>query len=276
MSIIESQTDRTPGARAVRTTSAMAFIVVFLLVLLPSPARADEPFDQTHARYARVLAAVVKDARVDYAKLKADPTELDAYLKAVASVPGAEFARWSEADRLALLINLYNAQTLRLIVNHYPLKSIRSIGLLPGAAWRESTVRFGGRIMTLGDLEHGMIRVEYREPRIHFALVCAAIGCPPLRSEPYVGARLGKQLDDQLRGFLAAPEKNRYDAAKNTLHLSPIFKWYATDFTEPAGSLALYVKPFLPEAQRSAFTDPAGVKVRFTEYNWALNVQPKP
>jgi hypothetical protein len=118
--------------------------------------------------------------------------------------------------------------------------------------------------------------VEYREPRIHFALVCAAIGCPPLRSEPYVGARLGEQLDDQLRRFLAEPEKNRYDATKNTLHLSPIFKWYAADFTEPAGSLVLYVKPFLPEAQHTALTDPARVKVRFTDYNWALNAQPKP
>ncbi len=276
MRIVESHTDRTPSPRATGASRALVAVGVFLLALLPAPARAAEPFDQNHARYARVLAAVVKDARVDYAKLKADPTELDVYLKAVASVPGAEFARWSEADRLALLINLYNAQTLRLIVNHYPLKSIRSIGLLPGAAWRESNVRLGGRIMTLEDLEHGIIRVEYREPRIHFALVCAAIGCPPLRSEPYVGARLGKQLDDQLRQFLAAPEKNRYDAAKNTLHLSPIFKWYAADFTESAGSLALYVKPFLPEAQRSALTDPARVKVRFTDYNWALNVQPKP
>ena len=275
MKIIEFHTDRLPKARAAHNTSAMCLLMVLLLLLPPFPARADEPFDQTHVRFTRVLAAVVNDARVDYAKLKADPADLDAYLKTVASVPAAEFARWSEADRLALLINLYNAQTLRLIVNHYPVKSIRSIGLLPGAAWRELNVRFGGNIMTLDHLENNIIRVNYQEPRVHFALVCAAIGCPPLRSEPFRGARLNEQLDDQARRFLATPEKNRFDAAKNTLHLSPIFKWYAEDFNQPAGSLARYVKPFLPEAQRTALSDPDKVKVRFTDYDWALNALPK-
>lgn len=275
MNLIEWQTHRIFATHTSHHPRALALLVAFLLALLPAPARAAEPFDQTHARFARVLAAVVKDALVDYKKLKADPTELDAYLQAVASVPAAEFARWSEADRLALLLNLYNAQTLRLIVNHYPVKSIRSIGLLPGAAWSELNVRFGGQILTLDHLEHKIIRVDYREPRIHFAVVCAALGCPPLRGEPFMGARLNEQLDDQTRQFLATPAKNRFDAAKNTLHLSPIFKWYAGDFTQPAGSLARYVKPFLPEAQRAALTDPDKVKVKFTDYDWALNVPPK-
>ncbi len=239
-------------------------------------ARSAERFDQSHARLARVLGAVVKDARVDYAKLKASPAELDGYLQDVAAVPAAEFARWPEADRLALLINLYNAQTLRLIIDHYPLPSIRSIGVLPGAAWREPVVRQGGQIMTLDHLENKVIRPQYREPRIHFALVCAAIGCPPLRSEPFVGARLNGQLDEQARTFLATPEKNRFDAASATLHLSPIFKWYDKDFVTGAGSLAAYVKPFLPEAQRIALADPAKVKVSFTDYDWALNELKRP
>ncbi len=233
-------------------------------------------FDQNHDRFARVLAASVKDARVDYAKLKAAPTELDAYLKEIAAVPAVEFARWSEADRLALLINLYNAQTLRLIIDHHPLKSIRSIGTLPGAAWRGLIVRHGGQIMSLDHLENKVIRVDYREPRIHFALVCAAVGCPPLRSEPYVGTRLHEQLDDQTRRFLASAEKNRFDPAANTLHLSPIFKWYGADFTATAGSLAAYVQPFLPDSQRQALADPAKVEVRFTDYDWALNEPTRP
>ena len=235
--------------------------------------RAAEGFDQTHARFGRVLTTFVKNTNVDYAKLKSDPAELDAYLREITAVPAAEFARWAEADRLALLINLYNAQTLRLIINHYPLKSIRDIGTLPGAAWREPIVRQGGQLMTLDHLENKIIRVDYREPRIHFALVCAAVSCPPLRSEPYTGARLNAQLDDQARVFLATAEKNRFDAATGTLHLSQIFKWYEKDFTTPAGSLAAYVKPYLPEAQRNALTDPAKVKVKFTEYDWALNAQ---
>jgi len=249
------------------TLSLLSFALAALGV------RAAEAFDQTHARWGRVLTSFVKDAKVDYAKLKADPAELDAYLREIAAVPAAEFVRWSEADRLALLLNLYNAQTLRLIIDHYPLKSIRDIGTLPGAAWREPVVRQGGQLMTLDHLEHKIIRVDYREPRIHFALVCAAVSCPPLRSEPYNGVRLNAQLDEQTRVFLATAEKNRFDAKDGTLHLSQIFKWYDGDFTTPAGSLAAYVKPFLPEAQRNALTDPAKVKVKFTEYDWALNAQ---
>jgi hypothetical protein len=249
------------------TLSLLSFTLAALV------GRAADAFDQTHARFGRVLMAFVKDSNVDYAKLKTDPAELDAYLQEIRAVPAAEFARWSEADRLALLINLYNAQTLRLITNHYPLKSIRDIGTLPGAAWREPIVRQGGQVMTLDHLENKVIRVDYREPRIHFALVCAAVSCPPLRSEPYTGARLNAQLDEQTRVFLATAEKNRFDAKTDTLHLSQIFKWYADDFTKPAGSLAAYVKPYLPEAQRNALTDPAKVKVKYTEYDWALNAQ---
>lgn len=247
-------------------------VVPFATILAAAvTAHAADTFDQSHARFARVLDAVVKEARVDYAKLKAAPGELDGYLKDVAAVPAAEFARWRESDRLALLINLYNAQTLRLITDHYPLPSIRSIGVLPGAAWREPVVRQGGQIMTLDHLENKVIRPQYREPRIHFALVCAAVGCPPLRGEPFVGARLNEQLDEQARRFLASADKNRFEPATATLHLSPIFKWYDKDFVASAGSLAAYVKPFLPEVQRSALVDPAKVKVSFTDYDWTLN-----
>jgi hypothetical protein len=245
--------------------------VAFASGLAPQLSRAAEGFDQFHGRFARVLAATVKDARVDYAKLNAAPAELDAYLKDLESVPAAEFAKWGKAEKLALLLNLYNAQTLRLIVDHYPVKSIRSIGTLPGAAWRELVVRFGGQMFSLDHLENKIIRVEYKEPRIHFALVCAAVSCPPLRSEPYVGARLSEQLDDQARKFLGTPESNRYDAASNTLYLSEIFNWYGEDFTKAAGSPANYVKPFLPKTQRDAFADPAKAKVKFTDYDWALN-----
>jgi hypothetical protein len=249
----------------------MLLITVFVLARFVFSANAAEVFDQSHGKFARVLSATVRDGRVDYAKLKAAPAELDAYLKDVGAVTAGDFAKWNKGDRLALLLNLYNAQTLRLIVDHYPLKSIRSIGALPGAAWRGLIVQFGGQMMSLEHLENKIIRPDYKEPRIHFALVCAAVSCPPLRSEPYVGPRLGEQLDDQARKFLGTAESNRFDAAKNTLHLSQIFEWYKADFTGSAGSVANYVKPFLPKAQRDALADPAKAKVQFIEYDWALN-----
>jgi len=271
---LELQSRRTFSQWISRVPSGLWLLVPLLFAAVAPSVRAAGSFDQDHSRYARVLATVVKDSQVDYAKLQAAPQELDAYLLELASIPAGEFAGWSEADRLALLLNLYNAQTLRLIVDHYPVKSIRSIGFLPGAAWRELIVRFGGQIMTLGHLENEIIRTDYQEPRIHFALVCAAVGCPPLRDEPFVGSRLNEQLDDQTQQFLATTEKNRFNAETNTLHLSPIFKWYDEDFIKPAGSLAAYVKPFLPAAQRDALTEPSQVKERFTKYDWALNEQP--
>ena len=256
-----------------RVRLASRWLLAVLLASLPTAGHtaAAAGFDQTHARYARVLRNFVTNGLVDYARLKAAPDELDPYLNEVAAVRREDFAAWSRDDRLALLLNLYNARTLRLIIDHYPLKSIRDIGVLPGAAWRQLVVRFGGQIMTLSHLENSVIRSEYPEPRIHFALVCAALGCPTLRSEPYEGGRLGEQLDDQARRFLAEAEKNRFDAATDTLWLSPIFNWYKDDFTSSGGSPADYVKPFLPKESAQRLGHSPQVRVRYTKYDWRLN-----
>lgn len=254
-----------------RPLPGLTVLLGLAALLLAPPSRAAEAFDQSHRGFARVLSATVTNSLVDYAQLKAAPAELEAYLSMIAALPPEEFAGWNRDDRLALLLNLYNAQTLRLIVDHYPLKSIRDIGVLPGAAWRMLVVRFGGQVMSLDHLEHQIIRAEYGEPRVHFALVCAAKGCPPLRPEPYVGARIEAQLDEQARQFLALPDKNRFDAAKDTLWLSPIFKWFTDDFTGPAGSLEKYVQPYLPAGSRDALGRAGKVKVRFTDYDWSLN-----
>jgi len=246
-------------------------VVVMTLLWSPEHVSALDTFDHTHARYAGVLSNFVSNGRVDYARLQAAPQELDAYLNELAAVNPGQFAGWSREDRLALLLNLYNAWTLRLILDHYPLKSIRDIGTLPGAAWRRLIVRFGGQVMSLDHLENRIIRVDYGEPRIHFALVCAARGCPPLRSEPYVGKRLASQLDDQAKQFLAAAGKNRFDAAKDTLWLSPIFKWYKEDFIGSAGSVSAYTKPYLPEESRQMLDRSSNPKILYTNYDWGLN-----
>ncbi len=230
----------------------------------------------THEAYGRVLRAFVKEGRVDYAGLKARPGDLDAYLEQVAAVSGEAFARWPAGERLALLLNLYNAQTLKLVTEHYPVASIRRIGLVPGSAWRRRIVRLGGRVMSLDDLEHGIIRKEYREPRVHFALVCAAKGCPPLRDEPFVAERLEEQLQDQARRFLGDTSKNRFDAATGTLWLSPIFEWFSEDFTAGGGSLPGFVRPLLPAAAGEGPGATAVREVRFTDYDWSLNEQGKP
>ncbi len=256
-----------------RLSPAIAGLVATLAVLAlrGQAGAAQTGFARNQDAWARVLNKHVKDARVDYAGLKSAPGDLDLYLGQVAAIPPGEFATWKTNDRLALLLNLYNAQTLRLIIDHYPIASIRKIGLLPGAAWKKEIVRFGGRILSLDDLEHGMIRKDYSEPRIHFALVCAAKGCPPLREEPYTGDRLDQQLDDQARRFLSNTAKNRFDTQTGTLWLSPIFDWYASDFTTGGKTVRDFILSYLPPTTRKALSKAGDVTVRYTEYDWTLN-----
>lgn len=240
------------------------------LVVLTALAPAARAFDHTHAAFDRVLKQHVHDGLVSYAALKSAPGDLDGYLIQLATVAGSEFAGWPVKERLAFLINLYNAATLKLIIGNYPLQSIRSIGWLPGAAWKQEGVSLFGRKISLDEVEHGIIRKEYRDARVHFALVCAAKGCPPLRHEAFVAARLETQLDDQGRVFLAQSEKNRIEAATGTVWLSPIFKWFADDFAAEAGTVLTFATPFFPPgAQRTLAA--GGLKVRFTDYDWSLN-----
>lgn len=239
------------------------------------PVGAAEAFDRSHSQFQKILTEFGNPGGVDYARLKRAPESLNVYLGEIASLDATAFAAWDRRDRIALLINLYNATTLRVIRDHYPVRSIRSIGILPGAAWRDPEVRLAGQTLSLDHLEHKILRPEFGEPRIHFALVCAARGCPPLRLEPYVGSQLERQLDDQAREFLAQPDKNRFDAQTSTLWLSPIFKWYAQDFTRGTAGIADYVIPFLPTPTRSAVARAGTVRIEYTDYNWDLNDSPQ-
>lgn len=229
------------------------------LTAAPAPASAAAPQLDT------VLNERVQDGRVDYAGLKNNRGGLDAWLSWAAAVPEREFDAWPREKRLAFLINVYNATTLRLIIDHYPVASIRKIGAFwdPKAPWHEPVVRLFGRTMTLDDLEQGIIRPKFKEPRVHFALVCAAKGCPPLRSEPYDGVRLSAQLNDQSRIFLSQKSKNAVHAADKTVDLSPIFKWYMEDFGGTRAAVLTFVQKWLPVA-----TD---WNVTWTDYDWSLN-----
>ena len=247
-----------------------------LALALAARVSAAPMFDHTHGIFDRALKQNVADGWVNFSALKAAPQPLNAYLDTLAAVPEADFKMWSEKDRLAFLFNLYNAATLKLIVDHYPVASIKKIGGffnfagLGDGPWAQKVERLFGQVTTLDRLEHGIIRKDYAEARAHFALVCAARGCPPLRAEAFVGAKLDTQLDEQGRVFLGQAEKNRVDAKSRTLHLSPIFKWFSGDFETAAGSVEKFVTPFFPEAARTALTK-GGFKINYTDYDWSLN-----
>jgi hypothetical protein len=233
------------------------------------------PLDPTHARWGQVLSRFVQEGSVDYAGLAASPAELAAYLREMGSIPESEFEAMPREAQIAFLINLYNAATLKLIADHHPVASIKKVGGWFKSPWDLECVPLFGRTVTLNRIEHQMLRPRYQEPRVHFALVCAARGCPPLRDEPYVAARLDAQLSDQARRFLAQPEKNRFDATTRTLTLSPIFKWYAGDFPAGPDGLTKFLSPFLPKEQAAGLAS-GGITIEYSVYDWSLNSRPTP
>ncbi len=233
-----------------------------------------------HGRFDAALDAFV-DARgrVDYAGLKRSGA-LDPYL---ASLDAATPEAMPPAERLAFWINVYNAWTLRLILDHYPVRSIKRItpARLPGltlylpklnSPWEYRIVRAGGRRLTLNEVEHGILRKTFGEPRIHFALVCAARSCPKLRREAFTGARLDAQLDDQARDFLHDPAKNRIPDAPGLIRLSPIFRWFRRDFARDDRGLQAFLAPYFDGDVRNRLLRGA-YRVRYLRYDWRLNEQ---
>ncbi len=252
-----------------RRTVLVLGLALGAMAWFPAVGRATE-MDPSHRIFDKVLKRFVKDGAVNYAALKSDPKDLDRYLDQLSSVPEAEFKKWPVEEQLAFFINLYNASTLRFILDHYPVKSIRKLSNIFFGPWDQPIVRLFGIKTTLNALEHGRLRNNYAEPRIHFALVCAARGCPPLRSEAYHADRLNEQLEDQGRKFLSSQGKNFVDSQKRLLYLSPIFRWYADDFVKKYGSVKVFVQPYFP-SQMSSELSKAGYKIRYTSYDWSLN-----
>ncbi len=174
---------------------------------------------------------------VDYAGFKKDQIELKKYLTLLENnAPGD---KWSKDEKLAYWINAYNAFTIQLILDNtqHKIKSIKDIGdkiKIPfvNTPWDVKFINIGGKKMDLNNIEHGIIRKDFNEPRIHFALVCAAKSCPPLRNEAYIAAKLNQQLDDQGVDFLNDSYKNQVSAKE--AKLSNIFKWYGSDFKDKA------------------------------------------
>jgi len=242
-----------------------------------------EEFDQTYAGYDGLLKTYVTDGRVDYKGLKTDPNALDRYIDSAAGVPEEQFNSWTQSQRLAFLINLYNAATLKLVVDHYPVKSIKDIGSLFKGPWDQPVVRLYGKTITLNHLEHDILRKQYSEPRIHMALVCAAKSCPQLRSEAYTTEKLDEQLNDQSRQYLVSPAGLNVDRKKKVVYFSSIFKWYGEDFvakysptTGFAGldkterAVANFCSAYLISADRE-FLATGGYSVKYLDYDWSLN-----
>jgi hypothetical protein len=244
-------------------TVAMALTALHL-----GAAPAGAGFDHAHERWTAQLHRFVHAGEVDYAAWKKEQAQLDDYLRELVRVRKEEFTSFSREQKLAFWIDAYNAYTVRLILDHYPVSSIRSIGLLPGAAFRRAFIPLLGEELTLDEIENRLRQMG--EPRIHFAIVCASKSCPQLRTEAYRADVLDRQLDAAARGFLRDPARNDWDAPSRTLKLSSIFKWFREDFERPAGSLQAYVARYLDLAIRIA-VESGPARIEFLDYDWSLN-----
>lgn len=223
----------------------------------------------SNSAYAYVLKKTTRNGLVDYRSLKTDPEKLNQYIGQISEVNRSEFDGWPKEERLAFLINAYNANVLHLVIQHFPVNSIKDIGGRFKSPFKQPVVSLFGQKISLDDLENEWIRKRFDEPRVHFALVCAAISCPSLRSEPFQGDKLEEQLKDQGREFMSNRVKNWLDPPSNTLYLSPYFKWFREDFEKKAGSVAEFIKPyFIDESQKVNWNT---IKIKHTEYDWSLN-----
>ena len=217
-----------------------------------------------HTLWTKLLKTYVNEkGLVDYARWRREPTQLRAYLTWLRkNVPTKDRPR---TERLAYWINLYNAFTIELILRNYPVKSIRDIRTQSAESpWKIDFINLPTAKLSLDNVENDIIRKHFLEPRIHFALVCAAVSCPPLRREAYLSNRLSVQLDDQARRFLQDPTKNR--TKSNQLRISELFKWFEKDFKQGGGVLnyiSKYVKSPLP----------VGATISYMTYDWGLNEQ---
>jgi len=222
-----------------------------------------------HSAFDRLLKKHVNEkGLVNYRGFKADQKEFSQYLEQLSKNPPD--ASWSKQEQMAYWINAYNAYTIQLILNHYPVQSIKDIGSkikIPFVTtpWAAEFFSIGGKKMSLDAIEHGTLRKKFNDPRIHFALVCASISCPRLRNEAYTAARLDRQLDEQGQDFLNNPVKNK--VSKSNPQLSRYFDWYKGDWNENGQSVVKWVNRY------SKTKLDANANVGFLEYNWNLNEQ---
>jgi hypothetical protein len=244
-------------------------------------------FDPTHAAWTTLLERHVRwiDAghasRVDYAGLAGDRAALRAYLDTLTAVPRAAFDRYSRSQRLAFLINAYNAFTVEKVLSRYPdLRSIRDFGRVFGNPWKDRFFTLLGLPRTLDEIEHELIRAPgaFDEPRIHVALNCASIGCPALRPQAYQAEALESQFEDAMRRFMGDRSRNRYDPQSGSAQLSAVFDWYGVDFTKGHGGfsslqdlLSRYAELLADAPADRQRLRGGGVPIRFLPYDWNLN-----
>ncbi len=244
-----------------RTSYLILFFLFFSLSVYPPAAKAGTD----NVVFARLLKKHVINGRVDYDGFKKDEAELDRYLEFLSH---ADTASFSEKAAFAFYINAYNAFTIKLILTKYPgIDSIKDIGGFFSGPWDIEFVQLKDKTISLGDIEHKILRPVFEDPRLHFAINCASKSCPPLRDEPYEPGRLDEQLNQQAKDFINAD--GNIVIKGSAIYISKIFKWFKTDFKD---GVILFIRSYasnqLTEKLNAAGQD---IKIKYLDYDWSLN-----
>jgi Protein of unknown function, DUF547 len=267
-----------------------AFTLTAALAFASAVATA-QSFDHSHAALTTLLKKHVvvidggKSSQVNYAALGKERAALKSYLDVLSAVADADFKTWSKAQQMAFLINAYNGYTLELILQNYPTKSIKDIGGTFDNRWKRKFFKLLGGESFLDKIEHDTLRKPgaYNEPRVHFAVNCASVGCPPLREEAFTADKLDKQLEEQAVRFLSDHSRNRF--ANGKLEVSMIFKWFKEDWesgykgfdgkTAPIKSrneyFARYAKQLADSPADQAKIAEGKIDISYLDYDWLLN-----
>lgn len=240
----------------------LAFL--FVLSFADSPVFADSL--QVHGTWDRLLNKHVKDGIVDYDGFARDGKQLDRYLDGLSK---ANVQNLSSNERLAFWINAYNAFTVKLILNHYPVSSIRKIS----RPWKRKEWNAAGQVLSLDQIEHEILRKQFKEPRIHFAIVCASIGCPDLQSFAYVDSTLDDQLTLAARQFFHSPKhfEIQEDGSGIIIRISKIFSWFGDDFGAAKDDRVRFMLPFLDTSTAQKIKKAENIKLKYKNYDWGLN-----
>jgi hypothetical protein len=251
--------------------------ITILILVIPCIITYGQNQNIDHSVFTEVLNSYVKNGLVDYKNLK-DDNRLYEYVDYISKIDPEDIK--SENEKIAFYINAYNAFTLKIICDNYPVEGINDLNsggriishVLGTTVWDKDLVVINGKKTTLNHVEHDILRRKYDEPRIHFALVCAAISCPPLRNEAYTRDKLNEQLDDQAKTFLNDSRRNKFDLKAREAELSKILDWYGDDFADNEEDLLIYISKYLPvKIAKDIQKNADEWDVDFLSYNWSLN-----
>ena len=269
--------------------------IIFLMFHVSANATNDKsPFDHSHSVFTALLKSNVDSGKVDYKGFIKSRDQFNNYLQSLGIVTEKQYNSWTEEQKLAFWINAYNAFTIQAIIDNYPIKrSFTLVGIfyapensilqIPGV-WKKLKFQAAGRDVTLDHIEHGILRVDFNEPRIHAAINCASIGCPDLMNEAYTADRLSAQLDlasinfvnNSYKGVQIAPDGK-------SVKVSKIFKWFGEDFYENYNNEIFserkkrdngvlgFIITYTQDEEAKKVIESNDFKLKHLHYDWTLN-----